>query len=141
MEKTEDFGMCKFCGTAIPIPMDMQDKLKEEKDEYAAMHCLCAEAEDYEAEMRTVKKRAETLERASNQIEQLFGEGAKTFGFDPVSYEIGGALRELSALVYDGVINGATVSIPGNTKAAIGMTSKGAITVLRQMTTAFKREV
>ncbi|WP_258107009.1 hypothetical protein [Christensenella minuta] len=141
MERKKEFGMCKFCGTAIPVPLDLQDDPKEDKDEYATMNCSCINAENYQMKIRAKRRRKETLERASNQIEQLFGEGAREFGFEPVSSKIGGALRELSALAYDGEIEGATVNIPGNTKAAVKITSKGVITVLRQMTTAFKREV
>ncbi len=55
--------------------------------------------------------------------------------------EWGGVLRALAALIYDDDICSATLNMYGNMKAQLGKTAKGAITVLRQKTTAFKREV
>lgn len=141
VKKEDDFGMCRFCGTAIPIPLHEREAEKEEKDEYATLHCDCGESRNYQDEVAAEKQRAKTLKRAEEQIEQLFGTGANTYGFEAVEPEVGGVLRELAALIYDDEVSGATLNMYGNMKAQLGKTAKGAITVLRQKTTALKREV
>ena len=140
MEK-EDYGKCLFCGTAIPIPLDIVEAEKEEKDDYAVMHCDCAEAEAYRARVRAEKERMETLKRAAEEIEQLFGESAADFGFGPATPRVTDVLKELSVLAYDGEIGSGKIDIPGDSKAAIGINAKGVITVMRTKTTAAKREV
>ncbi len=92
LKKEDDFGMCRFCGTAVPIPLHEREGTKEEKDEYAAMHCDCAESRCYQDKVSVEKKREKTLKRAEDQIEQLFGTGAGTYGFEPVDGGVGGGI-------------------------------------------------
>lgn len=142
-ETTErkEYGVCKFCGMAVPVPLDMMEMGFDEKSDYATLHCDCAEANSFQIATERAKRREETLERAREQIEQLFGGGASDFGFAPVSDGIGELLCDIAELIYDEEIKDTTVNVPGGIKAKLGITSKGVITVFRQKTTAYKREV
>lgn len=140
-ENVQDHAVCRLCGTAIPLPLDERDRSENECMEYAMMHCDCPDARNYQQKVKEEKRRAETLERAEMQIEQLFGTGAPESGFSPVEKEVRVFLLNTAAHVYDHLIKNVTVNFPGGTKAQVGITAKDVITILRQQTETFKREV
>lgn len=137
----QDHAVCRLCGTAIPLPLDKRGETENERMEYATMHCDCPDARNYQQKVKEEKRRTETLERAARQIEQLFGTGAREFGFAPVEKEVRIFLVNTAAHVYDHLIKNVTVNLPGGAKAQVGITAKDVITVLRQQTETFKREV
>lgn len=147
MEK-EDYGKCLFCGTAIPKKGSPRNSnavsfVGKRRSKEAGGVFAFAETEQSRLcfDDRAEKERMETLKRAAEEIEQLFGESAADFGFGPATPRVTDVLKELSVLAYDGEIGSGKIDIPGDSKAAIGINAKGVITVMRTKTTAAKREV
>lgn len=137
----EEIGVCRFCGAAIPVPLDKREMFPDEKTEYATLHCKCDKALEYQAEVKAAKERAETLSRAHERIENLFGGGAEEYGFIPVAEKIKTFLNDLCVMLYDREIKDATVNVGGGVKAKIARTAKGKISVQRSQTATFKQEV
>ena len=114
---------CPYCGqyVALKSPVDTE----EEATRLAADSRSCPEA-------RRERDTVQRIESAHDRINQLFGENSEEYGFKPISAaEPISLLQNIAILVARGFISSASLSITGQCRAKIGLTSEGEIKVER----------
>ena len=121
--QTTDAGACPYCGQLVALEREAESE--EEATRLAAETCSCVGA-------RRGQETVQRIETAHERIHQLFGEEATEYGFKPISaVEPIDLLKDIAVLVARGVISSAAMSISGQCRAKIGLTSKGEIRVER----------
>lgn len=116
-------GVCPYCGQLANIGSEVETQ--EEATELAIEVCTCAGARH---ERETVDK----IEAAFDRIDDLFGEDATRYGFQPLTKpEPIEVLKQIAVLVARGSLSSAGLSVTGQCRAKIGLTSKGEIKVER----------
>lgn len=108
MEK-EMIGVCEFCGQTRAVTAETQAVA----DEMASLDCNCPGGE-------ARRRRKELRDR----LNELIGEMAPEFGWDPTSPEIFDEIAAIADSVADGRIGSATFSIDG-TSLKIKRNTKG----------------
>lgn len=117
-------GACRYCGQMQEVgPHPSQ----AHADETASEVCNCPKA-------RSERRVHEQIEDARDRVQRLFGEGAESLDFRPVSDEAVGLLDHVVEMIARGPISSASINIRGQCKAKFSVTSKGKIKVSRSET-------
>ncbi|WMJ23476.1 hypothetical protein RBG61_02060 [Paludicola sp. MB14-C6] len=145
MDKNETLiGVCRFCGQ-YNLYSDMEGTSEAERNERATRQCNCDEGKKYAEQLafeeKRKKQREETLLRASIQIEELFGEGARKQNFPSLSENYLTIFNNMAALIYDDVILKCNIDVTGLVKATISTNAKGVLQIQRTDKIVGKLEV
>ena len=122
-------GVCRWCGQVRIVSYCVT---KEEADARAAEECDCAGA------VRE-RRRLERVEKARENIDRVFGDGATEYGQRPVGGDVLDFLRHSAELMAGYVcagdaISGVSVTVPDVCVAKLSVTSKGNVKVSRSET-------
>lgn len=132
-------GVCKFCGQ-LNISPEGKFIGAEEADEYASLNCNCPESEKYSMKERSRKIREDTLNRANEEIEDLYGEGCRKYGLTSIGEDIKDMIKKSAELIYDGDMKDISISVSSSTKVKISKSAKSKIQINRNDVAAFKKE-
>lgn len=135
-----EYGICRFCGQLVHVGT-LDRNFKGGPNEWASRHCECSESQQYKYEIRRKEDRKNDLERAQGRINDLYGEGAKAFGLEPLEDEIISLIYTAAMLVYDVKMKEATIAASSEIKAKICRTNKGKLQFSRSDATTTKQEV
>lgn len=124
-------GTCKFCGQTREI-VEVEKMTQEELDASAAYACDCPGG-------RATAKRMDQIAAARYRIEQLFGEEAEDFGFDPKPDAVE-TLQMLASLLIEKGIDEIAVRFGGTIKCKIVRLQSGAIRVERSESKKYRLE-
>lgn len=137
------FGTCKYCGQLSSIS-NQNITTEEQANEYASLNCDCPDSVAYreheEAEKRAADNRNQALNRAKEQIEDLFGSGAAGYGLISIDDKIRNLMYDAAVLVYDADIKDITINISSCVKVKISKSPKGKIIFMRSDAAVFKQE-
>lgn len=127
---TYNQGACRFCGQVITL--NHPEPSEEAADRAATSLCACREA-------TAERDSLERVEKAQENITQIFGSGAAECGFTPIEdMEVIAALRIVAAQVAKGGVFSAALNL-GSCKAKIA-NSGGKVKIIRSKTTSFQLE-
>ncbi|MDR1631234.1 MAG: hypothetical protein LBS36_13635 [Oscillospiraceae bacterium] len=123
-----EYGICEYCGQTYFINMP-EYETQEKRNAHVTKKCTCPEAE-------TAARIAKQIEKGTKRVQELFGDVAEKYGFEPVQNQsaIETLCNMVSLIVHD-VIVSATVQLNGRTRAKISTTSGGKIKIERTETT------
>jgi hypothetical protein len=127
------YGSCKFCGQMNSYPHD-EHETQDQANECATLHCNCDKARHY-------TDRKQSLKRAEEQIENLFGDGASEYGLVAVKEEIKKLMIEAATFIYDGLLKDISINVNQCVKVKISKSTKGKLTFMRSDAAVFKQEV
>lgn len=134
------YGACRFCGQVIDT-IESKFTEPEKAEEYASIRCQCPEAEMYRAQKKRAVERVRDLERAREQIDAMFGQGAVGYGMLPVLTETREYLYAGAVAIYDNKIRDITINIGEGVKVKVAKNAKDNLKISRQDTSTFSQEV
>lgn len=134
------YGACSFCGqitdtTALGLTTSV------DADEYASRRCQCPGAQTYQSRIKRAMERERDLERAREQIDAMFGQGAGGYGMLPVIDETRDYMYNGAVDIYDNRLRDITINIGEGIKVKIAKNAKGNLKISRQDTSTFSQEV
>lgn len=134
------YGACRFCGQVIDTS-ESKFTDPEKAEEYTSIRCQCPEAEMYRAQKKREAERVRDLERAREQIDAMFGQGAVGYGMLPVLTETREYLYAGAVAIYDNKIRDITINIGDGVKVKVAKNAKDNLKISRQDTSTFSQEV
>ena len=127
--------VCPHCNQGVMNSEGAEFDSVQEAEKYAEENCECYKAS-------AMRRRAEVLENANQEIEALFpipkNENAHEIVRELKKREL---LNQLAELCYDRVIDGVSLKVSHLTKASIAQGSKCDLQISRTDKTTSKREV
>lgn len=134
------YGACRFCGQVIDT-IESKFTEPEKAEEYASIRCQCPEAEMYRAQKKRAVERVRDLERAREQIDAMFGQGAVGYGMLPVLNETREYLYVGAVAIYDNKIRDITINIGEGVNVKVAKNAKDNLKISRKDTSTFSQEV
>lgn len=128
------FGACRFCGQVNSQQHSGEYESLDHANECATLNCNCSKARHY-------SDRKQSLKRAEEQIEHLFGEEVAERGLSSVKQEIKELMINAATHVYDGILKDITINITQCVKVKISKSTKGKLTLMRSDASVLKQEV
>ncbi len=123
-------GACRYCGqVAAPGRFASQ----EAADDYATDHCDCTQAK-YEANVR------KCINEAEANVDALFGEDCKEFGFEPMPEDIIEELKRIVRLIAQMKIASTRMQLSRGGSAGVTVNAKGKIKVTRSKSVGYSLE-
>lgn len=108
-------GICRYCGQLTSVMAESQ----EDADDIVTMQCTCEDA--------TLEQRKEKL---FDNLDEIIGDGAETYGMEPLPQDVRPALMNIGVLVMKEQIQAASINV-GGTAVKIKITAKGQVKVSR----------
>ena len=131
---------CRFCGQMVTVPTSMA-QTAEDAEDYAAMHCNCPGAAEYQAKQKAEKERKAALARARERIDSLCGDVAVGYGLIPITEENRELMYDAATLIYDDKLKSFSVNINGCVTVKISKSAKGKLVFFRSDVSAYKQEM
>lgn len=131
-------GTCRYCGQSRSV---VGCTTESQADEYATRCCKCSGAIAYQDRLIALQRRAEALEKAADNIDDLYGYGAKEREEEYVGEDALEFLKLGAQLVYDQTIVNQSLALTGTIKSKISRNAKGVLSIERKDTTSSKVEV
>lgn len=131
-------GTCRYCGQSRSV---VGCTTESQADEYATRCCKCSGAIAYQDRLIALQRRDDALEKAADNIDDLFGTGAKMREEEYVREDAIEFLKLGAQLVYDQTIVNQSSALTGTIKSKISRNAKGVLSIERKDTTSSKVEV
>lgn len=130
------YPCCPYCGQqSIP---DREHETQEAADEWAARHCKCSPALEYQFRVKAVEEREANIKRIKNSLQQF--ENFCEHRGCTLSDNVKEKLFEIAVLVLDGEMGKGNFNI-GRIRAAVSKNGKGNIVIGFTYSDSESREV
>lgn len=126
-----EMAPCRFCGQVQPVPLADLRGAGLPAVEFVTRLCRCGAAQTYQSRLEEERRRAEDLQRANENIDNLFGppeygESEKQEKARRAAIDL---LKAACELIYDRRIAKITLGISYTTTATVSRNSKGNIKI------------
>ncbi len=134
-KKIYTYPVCKFCGQAAIC--DREFNSQDEAEEYATMHCSCADAFEYRLHEEKKERREEALNELKSNIDELVDYAQKR-GIE-INDSVCNLIYECGEQVIDGCVGSTKVTV-GTLSVKIKPAGRG-IVFATSYTESMKKEV
>lgn len=126
-----EMAPCRFCGQVQPVPLADLRATGLPAVEFVTRLCRCGAAQSYQSRLEEERRRAEDLQRAAENIDNLFGppEYGENEKQEKARRAATALLKTACELIYDLRIEKITLGISYTTTATVGRNSKGNIKI------------